>query len=100
MRPHGNSLDNPEPYHLYEIIDKNTDEVFKYGISFGVIGSDGYSKRMREQVRLCNLAANEQRYFARIILYDIHGRVEALRIENEYIERYNMDHGSRPRGNS
>ncbi|MBP8239918.1 MAG: hypothetical protein KAX50_08155, partial [Saprospiraceae bacterium] len=46
MKPHGNSLDNLEPHHLYEIIDKNTDEVFKYGISFGVIGSDGHSKRM------------------------------------------------------
>lgn len=100
MKPHGNSLDNLEPHHLYEIIDKNTDEVFKYGISFGVIGSDGHSKRMREQVRLCNLAANEQRYFARIIQYDIPGRMEALRIENESIEQFRVTHGSRPRGNA
>lgn len=74
MKPHGNSLKNMELHHLYEIIDKNTDEVFKYGISFGPISIDGMSKRMKEQVRICNLAANEQRYFARIILTGIRGR--------------------------
>jgi hypothetical protein len=71
----------------------------KYGISFGFIDQDGMSKRMREQVRICNLAANEQRYFARIILHDIKGREEAIRLENEYIEAFKSLHGYRPRGN-
>lgn len=85
---------------MYEIIDKNTDDVFKYGISFGPIAPDGMSKRMREQVRLCNLAADEQRFFARIILTEIEGRRQALHIEKEYIENFRRKHGEKPRGNS
>lgn len=100
MKPHGNSLKNKELHHLYEIIDKNTDEVFKYGISFGPINKDGTSKRMREQVRIANLAANEQRYFARIILTDIEGREEALRIEKEFIQGFYDKYDKFPRGNN
>ena len=39
--PHRNSNTNMEPHHLYEIIDKVDDDVFKYGISCGPIGEDG-----------------------------------------------------------
>ncbi len=45
MSKHGNSLDNPNPHHLYEIRDTNDDDVFKYGITDDPIGIDGMSKR-------------------------------------------------------
>jgi URI fold toxin 2 len=31
--PHNNSNQNMKPHHLYEIIDKEGEDVFKYGIS-------------------------------------------------------------------
>lgn len=32
--PHNKSNQNRKPHHLYEIIDKESEDVFKYGISF------------------------------------------------------------------
>lgn len=54
---HGNSKQNTDIQHLYEIRDKETDDIFKYGISAGVFGADGLSKRIRNQLTLYNLIA-------------------------------------------
>ena len=35
---HGNSYENDAPHHLYEIQDKEEDDIFKYGISYWPFG--------------------------------------------------------------
>ena len=51
---HRNSDENDELHHLYVIIDKTDNSLFKYGISCGSI-KDGLSKRMRVQLRYLNV---------------------------------------------
>jgi URI fold toxin 2 len=43
---HGNSLKNPNLHHLYEIYDKEKNDVFKYGISDDPIEKDGLSSAL------------------------------------------------------
>jgi hypothetical protein len=96
---HKNCDDNEDVHHLYEIIDKLDNSTFKYGISCEPIGKDGLSKRMRIQVTALNLVDDWARFFVRIIVYDIQGRIEAKRIETAHILAYKNKHGRRPRGN-
>lgn len=96
---HKNSYKNEEPHHLYEIIDRVDDDVFKYGISCKPIGKNGTSSRMREQVNHLNRIDKWLRFFARILLRNIPGKMEARRIETEYIREYERKHGEKPRGN-
>ncbi len=90
---------NDGPHHLYEIIDKVDNDVFKYGISSDPIGKDGLSHRIRTQVKLLNLVDKWARFFARIIKQNIPGRKEAKRLEREHIRAYKAKHGQKPRGN-
>ena len=78
--PHGNSHQNQNDYHLYEIKDLQEDEVFKYGISDEPIGQDGLSKRMRVQLYILNLGAAWIRYAAQILMTGIPGRKKAEEI--------------------
>jgi hypothetical protein len=96
---HGNSYTNNELHHLYEIIDRLDEDVFKYGISFKPIGKDGLSDRIREQVNLLNRVDKWQRFYARILIYNIPGKREARRLETQYIQDYIARNGERPRGN-
>lgn len=96
---HRNSHENKDPHHLYEIYDKEEQEVFKYGISGDPIGEDGLSRRIRRQLNLLNLAAGWLRYFARILLKCISGRFRAEEIEDEYIDKFEKEHQRMPRGN-
>lgn len=61
---HRNSDDNDELHHLYEIVDKFDNDIFKYGISCDPIGKDGMSKRMRVQLTFVNLIDKWTRFFA------------------------------------
>ena len=99
MAEHGNSKQNPKIHHLYEIRDSLDDDVFKYGISHDPIDENGLSKRMRLQINFLNLGVSWQRFFGRIIVMNIEGRIEANRIETEHILSYKEKHGKRPRGN-
>jgi hypothetical protein len=96
---HKNSYKNQERHHLYAIIDKIDDDVFKYGISCEPIGADGMSDRMRKQINLFNQIDDWSRFFAKIIAYDISGKIEARRIETAYILDYEAQFGRKPRGN-
>ncbi len=96
---HRNSLENSEPHHLYKIFDKEEEEVFKYGISSDPVNEDGLSRRIRRQLKILNLAAGWLRYFARIILENIDGRLRAEELEDEYIETFEKEKGRKPRGN-
>lgn len=99
MKIHGNSLHSPNLHHLYEIVDAEENDVFKYGISGDSLLKDGTSARANEQVNLFNLVVNRVRFYANVLLTDIKGRAEAERLENEYIEAYEKQHGQKPRGN-
>ncbi|MBI5914631.1 MAG: hypothetical protein HY842_04585 [Bacteroidetes bacterium] len=96
---HRNSNENELPHHLYEIWDKQDEEVFKYGISSDPIEEDGLSKRIREQVQGLNLAAGWLRYLARIIISGIINRLAAKAIEDEYMDAFEEKNGRLPRGN-
>ena len=97
---HGNKKDNPKLYHLYEIIDKETDGTFKYGISGDPISSqDNLSKRVRDQVSMGNLYDGWLRYYGRILLKRIKGNRKAREIEDQYLEDYFAKNGCYPVGN-
>lgn len=99
MSKHGNSLENENPHHLYEIRDAVENDVFKYGISDDPIERDGLSKRIRNQVDFLNRAVGLLRFMGNILLKNIPGRTSAKEIEDEYIDRYFDEHGRKPRGN-
>lgn len=97
---HGNSKKNDNLHHLYEIVDKEIEDTYKYGISGEPLLKDGSSSRANRQVTLFNKVAGWLRFFARILLKDIEGREKALEIEKEYIEEYKRKNdGKPPRGN-
>ncbi len=85
---HGNSHQNKKPHHLYEIRDKQEEDIFKYGINADPIEDDGLSSRLRNQLKLMNLIAGWLRFFSNILLRDIPGRQEAENIEREHIDAY------------
>lgn len=99
MRKHGNSLQNKNPHHLYEIWDEVEDDVFKFGISDDPIERDGLSKRIRTQLDFLNRAVGSQRFVGNVLHKSIPGRARAKEIEDEYIDQYFDDHGKKPRGN-
>jgi hypothetical protein len=98
-KPHGNSLKNTDPHHLYEIRDIQEDDTFKFGISHDEIEADGLSKRLRDQISIYNVVAGFVRFFARILIKNIPNRVDALKIEKDRIREYKDKHGRKPRGN-
>ncbi len=99
MAFHGNSRQNHKPHHLYEIFDKQADDVFKYGISGDPIEKDGLSERIRIQLDLWNIIAGFVRFVAKVVLANIPGRKRALEIEDDYIAAYADKYGRNPPGN-
>lgn len=99
MTPHGNSLNNPNLHHLYDIYKKADGDTFKYGISDDPIETDGLSERVRKQVLEMNRAAEFDKYAAQILLSDIGGRAEAAHIETQFINDYYNKNGRNPIGN-
>ncbi len=99
MKRHGNSNDNNKPHHLYEIRDSIDDDIFKYGISHDPIDEEGQSNRMKVQVNFLNLGVNWLRFFSQILLFNISGKKEAKRIEEEFVQNYKKQNGKKPRGN-
>ncbi|MEM6319655.1 MAG: hypothetical protein AAF960_18425 [Bacteroidota bacterium] len=96
---HGNSVKNTNAHHLYEIIDIQENDTFKFGISHDPIEADGLSKRLKDQISLYNVVAGFVRFFARILIKNIPNRKEALRIEKQHIQAYKDKHNRKPRGN-
>jgi hypothetical protein len=46
-----------------------------------------------------NLVAGWKQYYARILVQNIDGRIEALRLERQFINDYKVFHGEKPIGN-
>lgn len=99
MSKHGNSRENNQLHHLYQIDDIQEKEVFKFGITDDPIEEDGLSKRIRYQINLFNRVAGVFRFTAKIILVNILGRKKAKLIEEDYVKAYEKKYGKRPRGN-
>lgn len=98
-KKHGNSLENNELHHLYQIDDLEENDVFKYGISGEPLLEDGSSRRANRQVKKYNLVANKNKFAAQVLMTDIEGREKALQVEDNHIEAYEQKHGRKPRGN-
>lgn len=96
---HRNANSNQELHHLYEIVDKKDNDVFKYGISSDKIDEDGLSRRVKRQLNFMNLIDGWARLFGRILKTNIPGRKAARQAEQEYIDDYEKVHGRSPRGN-
>ena len=96
---HGNSHKNPNDHHLYQIDDREREIVFKYGICGRPLNKDGSSPRANEQVSLFNKVVGWSRFFAKVILKGIAGRVKAEEIEDDYIEAHLKKYGKKPPGN-
>jgi hypothetical protein len=99
MPVHGNSNQNNKPHHLYAIYDKETDELFKYGISHDPIDADGLSDRLRNQINYVNVVVDWSRFYGKILIINIQGREKAKVIETEFINAFCEKHGRNPRGN-
>lgn len=99
MTPHGNSYRNQKPHHVYVIFDKQSDDIYKYGISHDPIETDGLSARLRDQLDLYNRIAGWARFHAEIIHRDLAGRLKARQIETQLIRDYKERYGHRPLGN-
>lgn len=99
MKPHGNSLENPNSHHLYDIFKIVDGDTYKYGITDDPIQADGLSERARKQTSEMNRAVEFDKYAAQVLITDIQGREEALRIEREHIDAYYYKHGRNPLGN-
>lgn len=65
MKKHGNSFENEEEHHLYEIRDRETKDVFKYGICGKPLRPDSTSSRANAQVRLFNKLVGWSRFFCK-----------------------------------
>ncbi len=96
---HGNSYENDKQHHLYAILDKEENDVFKYGISDNPIDERDSSARMRDQVNFLNRAVGWIRFIAVILIRNIQGRVKARELEDAHIADYQEEKGRRPRGN-
>jgi hypothetical protein len=99
MSYHGNSYKNEALHHLYVIIDSESDDIFKYGITDDPEVQDGLPKRVQEQLELFNRIAGIPRFYALILVSNIPGRRKAREIETQHIVAYKEKHGRRPVGN-
>ena len=100
MKKHGNHHENDAAHRLYEIRDRECEDVYKYGICGDPLNDDGTSPRAERQVREFNRAVRWLRFFANVLRSGIPGRLAARKLEDEYIEAYRQKHGAVPPGNA
>lgn len=86
-RVHANSTGRKKPNHVYEIRNKATGKVVKYGVSSGKIGRDGRSYLATKQVNAMNKGLATPRYDAKVIAKNL-PRVKALRMERGSVSGY------------
>lgn len=100
MAKHGNSNESNAEHHLYEIRDRRSGGVYKYGICGKPLLKDETSPRANEQVNYLNRAMQWNCFYAEIVLKGIPGRAKAKQVENEYIALHEAELGHKPPGNS
>ncbi len=99
MKIHANSHLNEAKHHLYEIRDRERNEVYKYGICGKPLLKNGKSIRAEKQVEKFNRLVDWPRFYAVVWLTDVSGRKLAEEIEAEYIQNFIEKFGRRPRDN-
>ncbi|MCB2343292.1 RHS repeat-associated core domain-containing protein, partial [Clostridium estertheticum] len=91
---HGNCKDSTNPNHVYVIVDDDTGEMMKVGISGQQIQQNGTSPRSNPQVAALNIQNGTERYRATIIEQNL-TREEALNLEQMITDK----HAARNSGN-
>jgi len=94
--PHGNSKKSKKEQHLYEIVDSQTNETVKYGISGSKLNKDGSSKRANFQVRCLNKLKKAVKYFANVLFTKIANRNQALELEQKIVNKYAKENKNNP----
>jgi len=96
--PHGNSKKSKKEQHLYEIVDSQTNETVKYGISGSKLNKDGSSRRANFQVYVLNKLWDSIVYYAKILCKKIINREEALKLEQKSVNNHaKKNNGNAPR---
>ncbi len=85
---HGNNKSSTNSQHGYEIKDKKTGDVHKYGISGEKLNKNGTSRRANTQVNKLNKAAGADRYSARVVKKNMAGRGKGLNWEKGKVKGY------------
>jgi len=96
---HGNSNSNPDEHHLYGIFEVETNELYKYGISNQPLNDDGSSPRANQQLSVFNQLFGYIKFYAKVLINKISGRIEVKKLENTYIANHIAKFGKPPRGN-
>lgn len=96
---HGNSKGSKKAQHVYEIVDKESGETIKYGISGRKLNKNGTSGRANSQVNKLNKDLKTDRFEARILEKDLPGRQAALDLEQDLVNTHAKTHGTAPPGN-
>jgi len=86
--PHCNSKKSKKEQHLYEIVDSQTNETVKYGISGSKLNKNGSSRRANFQVYVLNKLWDSIVYYAKILCKKIINREEALKLEQECVDNF------------
>jgi len=85
---HGNSKESEKEQHLYEILNSQTNEIMKYGISGSQLNKDGTSKRANQQVNKMNKLFGAIIYIAVVLYTKIKNRKKALKLEQKLVNEY------------
>ncbi len=88
---HGNSLSNPDPTHVYAIID-DTGAYWKIGESAGELNGSGLSLRAESQVRDLNMLYPDK-FFTSEIRNMLPNKAVGRAYETRMIERYRSMYG-------
>jgi hypothetical protein len=64
-----------------------------------LIDSNGLSDRVRKQLIFINSAVDWERFYGKILVINIDGRINARVLEDEYINAYEVEFGQKSRGN-
>lgn len=99
-KKHSNLLQHLNTHHLYIIYDFEQQQIFKFGISDKSVNALYTSSRLFGQITLFNKVAGWKRFSGRIIRFPIQGRLNARRLEDEYILKFKDKYGQFPRGNT
>ncbi len=97
--PHGNSLKSGKRQHVYKIDDVVEFDIFKYGVSGGVLNKNGSSRRANSQANKLNRPLTVKRFAPQVLFKNIPNRIAALAVEKSLVCAYNKSRGRNPRGN-
>jgi len=90
---HGNSRESTKLQHTYDIVEKDTGELHKTGISGQELNKNGSSPRANRQVNKLNKEAGFEKYEAKVTGTKIPGRETALEKEQARVDEHAAANG-------